>query len=876
MPAAADSTPLTLTTSEPIARALRREHALDRKRAGVTSWEVPAIHDLRRWCREQWLQTWPDQQLLHAVQELALWQRAIETDGAASRVLSPGALAREARSMGRLVSRYGIDLANAARYTEEQRAFYRWHGTVRETLRESAWLTESELPGVVAALVRTGDIAAPPVIRLAGAPALLTPQERGLITALEQAGSQVVAAESVRPGAVMSATRHADANQQFQHLAATVRDCLLQSTEGPEGPADILIACPDPQARRGLIEGAFLPLLAPWLQLPGAGQRPVPWRFANGRSLDQHPLVAVALVVCRLTESSNRLDELSRLLLASALWTPEQREWCARADFILRDLGGTQFPLRLLARHVPEPLGMRFQSLLEGLRAEPRRALPSAWVQHFERRLQHLAWPGERPLGSADFQAREHWDLALATFSAMDQQLGAIAQGAALGWLQEIVSSRPFEPRADHDQPVLILTPLEAAGLRSDYLFMVDATDDVLPARPRRYPLLAIEALVRAAVPDATPDAALAASTQLVAQLRAQATHIHLSHAQVDERGAHCQATPLFGPALAWQEIPAASAQCAAERAADTPRLAWPDVDPVPPVEDPAAEGIFGGTGIFKDFVEAPFFAFCKYRLGIRPLPEAPAGIPPRAQGLIAHAVLEQAWRALRTQAALLASSDQSLGALIDQPLDEALQKHLPPDRFGPVLRQMERARLRDIVLQWLAHEKRRTEPFEVIDCEERVDMIFAGLSLRLIIDRVDRVQTRLGDERYLILDYKTGREAETRGWSADRLSEPQLPLYAASASLGELGIARVDGIAFAHLKDGHPALVPAINWGLGLIDEKARFRMHSWPEQLEAWRTALGRIAQGFLAGEAGLGDPQRYRYSFNRELLDLVREAP
>ncbi len=154
--------------------------------------------------------------------------------------------------------------------------------------------------------------------------------------------------------------------------------------------------------------------------------------------------------------------------------------------------------------------------------------------------------------------------------------------------------------------------------------------------------------------------------------------------------------------------------------------------------------------------------------------------------------------------------------------------------------------------------------------------MNFEGLALRLVIDRVDRVATRLGDERYLILDYKTGREAETRGWNTDRLHEPQLPLYATSAALGELGIARVDGIAFAHLKDGHPALASAINWGLGLIDDKRSFRMDSWPDQLAAWRSALTAIARGFLAGEAGLGDPQKYRYGFNRALLDLVREHP
>ncbi|MGH8454310.1 MAG: PD-(D/E)XK nuclease family protein, partial [Nevskiales bacterium] len=477
---------------------------------------------------------------------------------------------------------------------------------------------------------------------------------------------------------------------------------------------------------------------------------------------------------------------------------------------------------------------------------------------------------------STGFQAREQWTLALATFSAMDRQIGTLAHGAALGWLREIVSSKAFEPRADHDQPILILTPDEAAGLPADHLFIVDATDDVLPGPSRRYPLLATEALLAAGVPAVTADSALATASALVAQLRTQSAAIHLSYSELDERGAQRQPTPLFGADLPWLKYDRQTAQTAAERAASQPLLAWPADDPIPPVRDPIAEGIFGGTRIFKDYVEAPFFAFCKYRLGIKPLPQAPAGIPPAAQGNIVHAVLEQVWRELRTQQALKDIADIALGEQLDGPLDQALLRHLPAERFGPALRAMERARIRDVILQWLAHERRRAEPFEVIECEQRVEMNFEGLALRLVIDRVDRIATRLGDERYLILDYKTGREAETRGWNADRLQEPQLPLYATSAALGELGIARVDGIAFAHLKDGHPALASAINWGLGLIDEKRSFRMDSWPDLLGAWRSTLTTIARGFLAGEAGLDDPRKYLYGFNRALLDLVREPP
>lgn len=866
---------LTLTTSESLARSLRRDHALAQKRAGNTAWEVPAIHGLRRWCRDQWLQTWPSAQLLHGVQELALWQRAIADDDSAKDVLSNSALAREARAMGRLIAHYRIDLTRAPCYTDEHHAFTRWHRAVRQALDDRDWVLDCELPTRVAGLVTSGEIPIPATLKLAGATELLTPQEHHLLKTLEQAGCQLEQSLLPSPKARMEARAYADEDQQFRGLAQLISECLLAAEADAEVTPVILVACPDAKAHRAQIETAFRPTLAPWLLLPGVGQRPLPWRFSSGPGLDQQPLVAAALSVCGLSEHDNTLDELSRLLLASALWTPEQRQACARADYALRDLGGTQFPLRLLARFVPEPLGMRFQSLLEQVRAEARRALPSRWVSYFNTRLSQIGWPGERTLGSTAFQVLEHWTQVLATFSAMDQQVGEISHGSALGWLREIASSRPFEARADYDQPILVLDPQEAAGLPADHLFIVNATDDVLPGPARRYPLVATETLLAAGVPDVTADTALTAARTWVRQIQPQAGVLHLSYAEVDARGAQHQPSPLFGADLRWEKAQPKNRVLAAERATSANHLYWPKEDSVPPVQDAAAEGIFGGTRIFKDHVEAPFFSFCKYRLGIEPLPRAPAGIPPRAQGLVAHAVLEQVWAELRTKQALDNLTEDQLCARLDTPLDAALLEELPPERFGKTLRAMERARLRDVLLQWLAHERRRTEPFEVLQCEHAVSLVFEGLQLRLIIDRVDRVDTELG-ERYLILDYKTGREAEIRGWKADRLQEPQLPLYATSAALGELGIARADGIAFAHLKDGHPALAAATNWNMGLIDPKRRFKLQTWPDQLAAWRDTLTRVARSFLAGDAGLQELRHYRHSPNKELLALVWRQP
>ncbi|MES1263447.1 MAG: hypothetical protein ABUL69_03770, partial [Peristeroidobacter soli] len=150
--------------------------------------------------------------------------------------------------------------------------------------------------------------------------------------------------------------------------------------DGDEPPPTLLVLCADPDSQRGLIESAFKPVLAPWLLLPAEGTRPVPWRFSSGRGLDQDPLIAVALAICGLSEYDNSLDEVSRVLMASVLWTPEQRELTAQADFSLRDEGGTRFTLHALLSCLPALLQPRFIAMRDIVHAMPRRALPSAWV----------------------------------------------------------------------------------------------------------------------------------------------------------------------------------------------------------------------------------------------------------------------------------------------------------------------------------------------------------------------------------------------------------------------------------------------------------------------------------------------------------------
>lgn len=198
------------------------------------------------------------------------------------------------------------------------------------------------------------------------------------------------------------------------------------------------------------------------------------------------------------------------------------------------------------------------------------------------------------------------------------------------------------------------------------------------------------------------------------------------------------------------------------------------------------------------------------------------------------------------------------------------VHRHLPVRDFGATLVRLEHDRLRDLLRQWLRHEARRVDPFTVLSRETPLQTTLAGLPLSLKLDRLDRVDTAEGP-RYLVIDYKTGSEADPKGWEEDRLRDPQLPLYATLASQLSLGVSEIDGICFAHLKDGHPALSATSDWCASLIEPPTR-PDRNWQERLLQWRQRLESAARAFLAGEAGFDPGKVVQHSHHAWLRPLT----
>jgi exodeoxyribonuclease-5 len=835
---------LILAASDRLARALREDLNLAERAAGRTVWRTPDVKSLRQWIADVWADSWPSEQLLDGTQMQALWLEAVERDRHG--VISATACAREAREAERLAQEYALDLDDQPAYSDEQRAWRGWRRHIAARMRERDWLSSEHLPAIVAARLRDGRIRPPAQVQLAGF-------ERGLPPASQQVLDALAAVTSVvnQPLAANATTvcgyRTPDDAGQMQLVAEIIRRHLAAHSGDNDLPPRIVIALPDPDARRAVLEDALIERVAPALRLPAADDdaRPrAPWRWDAAAPLSATPWAAGMSAVLALDATDNPPEAASRLLLGAWTADPARQADAAAIDLALRNAGTLRITARRLVELAPSSLRLPLEQLAAVTESAPRRALPSAWSAHFGARLEAAGWPGVTGLPSSAFQTVQELRRALSALAALDPQTGAIDIARARLWLGELLKRR-FEPRAEHAQPVRILAAEDAVGIRCDLLLVVDADAAAFPGPARATPFLPIERQRAAGVPQASSGGWLTHRRAEVAALLAGAREVIVIAPMIDARGGDVLASPLFE--TTWEAAPAPSIFSVADAlAASGPQLLMPATDPVPPVTP--AEAISGNTRLFEQYVTAPFFAFCAQRLGIEPLPAVGHGLPAQVQGTLVHAALAGFWDGVRTSAALGALAPADRRSRIVDVLKPLLRRHLPEADYGRMLVRLEAARLLDVISHWLTMEAAREDSFRVVEHERKLDSALAGLPLKL---RIDRIEQSSATGALTLIDYKTGAGVDANGWREDHLGAPQLPLYAVLLE-GLDGLGEIDDIAFGHVADGAPGLLRWSQWSTRSKMQNKPLHAGDFAAQRGAWRQALEAIVAGFLAGHA------------------------
>ena len=804
---------------------------------------------------------------LSALAEAHLWEQAINdclTKHEARALFDVQAMAQTAMEANDLMFHWQIseEDINHAYMSQETRQFLRWRRVFDGLCDKQQAMPVSRLMATQISLlsqyqqVIQAVLMLPQRIQLAGFDRI-TPLEQSLFDCLGLYGVQIERfARPYSAPAQLHCLGLNDLNAECRAAVAWAQQQLAANRH-----AQLAIVSPAlANVRRlltDLLDDAFHPqtLHGSLLELPRC------YDFSLGLALAQYPLVhsALQLLSWASSKASLQFDQVAALLLDHYWGLAAERDARARLDGYLRKQLNASYRLDALIKQVGrlQDEGWALSGLLDQLKkiaafqSKPAQ-LPSLWLADFTALLSNLAWAQTRPLSSHEYQTQQAFYKSMQELAALDGLMGKVSAIQAWQKISVLMRQTIFQPEAKGDTHIQLLGLLETPALQLDAMWVMNMNDQHSPAPVKLNPLL--PAQVQRDL--GTPNASAVVQSQFAGLVQQRLMHsaatLIFSYA-LKEEDRELRPSPLLAD-LPLSHIPLPSMQTLAERLAVPARLDMLEDSVAPPLL--ADEKISGGVKLLATQAVCPAWAFYQYRLGAGQLQTPVDGLDSMARGSLLHQVLQFFWQDCQSLACLKAMDEQARMNAINAAITKAAEAaKLDGQATLPAqVLQIEHNRLRQLLNEWLDVECERAD-FAVQDCEKKVSLDLDGLPLNLSIDRIDR----LVDGRLVVIDYKTGNRVDYKSWADDRIAEPQLPIYAVLALMGEEVAAvcfaklRRDDMKFAGLAAERDVL-PNV---LDISDKRSNKAFNGfadWPAVLSHWHSSLKAVAAEIKAGEAGV----------------------
>ena len=888
---------LILCSTPRLARSLQLAHARRQQQQGSRQWSLLPVMTLASWL-EQWVEAalltgaidaaQAPAGALSPMQERLLWEQAIESvlkDLDSAPLFDKTGLAAVAQEANRLLIEWNLSLP-AEEQTEETRQFLLWRQRFQAICKQSGWLEPVRYFSWQMQMVASTQGALPHTIALAGFDRI-SPQLRQFIQILEDRGTCVDTVFALGFDAPQTARHIALPDQDAECRAAVAWACAYAQRE-PD--ARLAIVVPELAVLRGKLSALLDEAFEPGLVMPQLAEKPRHYDFSLGQTLTTQAVVADALALLRFGMQRHALPQADfSALLHSPYWSASFSEADARArlDARLRDwLPLHVTPQRLLrfvektaAGQTALPMGKTLadmQQLIQRCHTEPPRQVPSAWAQAYRAILEATHWPGERPPSSHEYQAMQSFDKVCHALAQLDSVSGPVNAAEALRRLTQLCKEQIFQPEAEADPKIQVMGMLEATAEPLDAIWVMGMNDHVWPPAPRPNPLLPASLQRAAQTPNADSAAQAAFAEAIHQRLLKSAREIVFSSAEKDGERL-LRVSPLM------QDIPSGEGGCSLQATLAEAMAGGATVTCLQFLDDhqaPAiAEGqhLSGGTGLLKAQAICPAWAFYQYRLYARELKVPVNGLDAMERGTLVHAVLEFFWqdhgwheiRELTTEAlhaAVTTAAEQALTRFV-------AEREAP---FPPSFMQLEQARLTKLAMAWLTEvELQRPQAFSVVAREQKQEVEIEGVSITLVVDRIDALE----DGRLIVMDYKTGLRNNYSNWAQTRISEPQLPIYAAFV----LAADDVAAVCFAQVrmdKNGFVGLAaePELLQGATTLDDKKGRELFpesdfpDWSHLIKQWRTRIANIALELRSGDAAVRFASEKELAYC-EVLPLLR---
>jgi ATP-dependent helicase/nuclease subunit B len=868
---------LILVPNNRLRNHLLRAFALQQS---AQAWLKPNIQSLSQWLETQWQQLQNDGvsyayvSIATRLQRQLLWEATIKNSALGASLLQPKPLALQADSalknleLWQLSNPFSKDYFSDANDNSSQ--FLAWMKEFNHTLRLQHCITQETSYSLIAEAFNNGDLLKIDEIYLEGfddLPPLM-------LHILTSATHQLIRLPN------QSAENTTLIRTQTKTTEDEIRAAALWSkTQLQDSPdmALIGIVVPNLGQNRDQVERIFTEVFEPHSLLPTSPRYTLPFNFSAGTPLGATPLIHSLFEILRLQDSEWPLERLCNLL-HSPFWGDESTEYVARTHLIiaLQKLGRVTLntsDLRYCASKLdiamPSVLGTDLSSRFEAIGNLFRRRFEhksaNEWLGIFDQALNIMNWPGTRRLDSQEYQQLNQWFDIRDEFKCIDNYSAPISYTQACRYLRDLADKTPFQAQTP-DSPIQILGALEAAGLQFSHLWVMGLSDTQWPPAPAPNPLLPLALQREHKMPHASANRELEIAQRLTERYKQAAQQVIFSSAMSDNDyelrpSALIRDIVLTDLTLLlhhhhselqsyYQQLQSTTALEIVQDAKG-PTLA-------------ANEPVRGGAALFKYQAACPFEAFARLRLGAKNPDEPVIGLSAAERGNLLHESLAAIWRELKNSAGLAALDENSLRLFVAKITQSVTQKMQERNqrRLGNVYCAIEQKRLTTLLCEWLDGERARP-PFDVIAIEQDQSVEFAGLSLTLRVDRIDDFNN--GDR--LLIDYKTGN-VNSKSWLGERMTEPQLPLYAVTRE-------DIAAMTFAQINRKQQ------KWdGLGELHDSSLAQAgvklaENWPAQLDDWQKKLQQLANDFIAGDARVDFSDSKSQEYAADLAPLTRLA-
>ncbi len=826
--AAAESDRTILAPNAELAAALFDAIERAQQQAGRELWPTPKVRDFGSWAREQYsLRHALDEALprqLSDIEERELWRQVIDAADASHDLLDIGLAARAARRARRTVLEYGIPWRRlSAEATEETEIFLAWNRAFETRCREM---------DCVGSEVRLQELRPPtePFVWIE------SPGWRPAARQWLSAHARAIASE---PGMqARSAVLHASApGRELASMAAWMQDRM-----SADAGFRAWIFVPGLSQRRAQIEDAFD-------AMPGEA-RAARYAVAGGTPLSKYAPVRAALQLLQASVGAVTFVQFSNLLRAAELQDSEHDAGAAaRIDLALRRYGPHESTLSgwlKLADDLAAHGGLNAAAAVQRLRtalqvlesAKPAQRM-SDWIGAWVGALNAGPWCMRQRWSSVEFQAAQRFRELLAALAGAETFFGPQRRDAAQRILARSANETAFQPQTGIP-PIWISGQPMDPWLQYDAVWLCGMSETQWPPAVEPVAMLPV-ALQRAfGVVAADADSQLAMSRELLGRWQQRGEQCIFSFADSAE-GHAALPSPLLPRAAGPLDVPEAPAQphWRALKAQAPAMQKFTDLKAPPFSPDERTRGV----ATLRAQSRCAFRGFAEIRLAAERLEQPVPGFNDRERGELVHHALQEIWTELGTSEVLRILEPAAQDALLQRAASGAVQAVSRRRDPGPRWRQRERKRLGDLLGKWLSVERGR-EAFVVESLEGEAQLArFAGLALKVRLDRVDR----LADGSRVLIDYKTGSAAVD--WRGERPDNPQLPIYALLQPQALVAVAygKVNAADPNFLAETERRNVFKPGGKVTLLEEQS-----SLAALLGIWSQRMEALAAAFVAGHA------------------------